>query len=483
MTTMESVRTYCLYLNGEWVAGERSLDVRNPASSKVFAKIGVIGREGVARALEHAEAASPRWRRLPARTRGEYLAKIAEELERREDTVARVITLENGKPLQQSRAEVRMAADHFRWFAEEGRRSYGRVVPHQVDGKRHMVLRVPSGVVGAIVPWNFPLALAARKVAPALAVGCPILLKPSSETPINAALLAEIVHDVGLPPGVFQLVVGGSREIGAELLSNPICRKISFTGSTPVGKHLMREAADAVKKLSLELGGNAPVLVFADANVEQAVAGVLIAKFRNTGQSCVAANRIYVQQSIFDKFMNAFVAGTRALKVGNGLDNEVEIGPLINERALEEALLIVERAKEDGATIVHGGKRWNGSERGYYLEPTIMTDIPDDARCMSEELFAPIASVVAFEDEEEVVDRANKTEFGLAAYAFTNDLSRAWRLAEGLEAGTVGINDATPATSACPFGGMKQSGLDRELGSEGIDAYLETKHIALKLDV
>ena len=483
MTTMESVRTYCLYLNGEWVAGERSLDVRNPASSKVFARIGVIGREGVARALEHAEAASPRWRRLPARTRGEYLAKIAEELERREDTVARVITLENGKPLQQSRAEVRMAADHFRWFAEEGRRSYGRVVPHQVDGKRHMVLRVPSGVVGAIVPWNFPLALAARKVAPALAVGCPILLKPSSETPINAALLAEIVHDVGLPPGVFQLVVGGSREIGAELLSNPICRKISFTGSTPVGKHLMREAADAVKKLSLELGGNAPVLVFADANVEQAVAGVLIAKFRNTGQSCVAANRIYVQQSIFDKFMNAFVAGTRALKVGNGLDNEVEIGPLINERALAEALLIVERAKEDGATIVHGGKRWNGSERGYYLEPTIMTDIPDDARCMSEELFAPIASVVAFEDEEEVVDRANKTEFGLAAYAFTNDLSRAWRLAEGLEAGTVGINDATPATSACPFGGMKQSGLDRELGSEGIDAYLETKHIALKLDV
>lgn len=483
MTTMESVRTYCLYLNGEWVAGERSLDVRNPASSKVFAKIGVIGREGVARALEHAEAASPRWRRLPARTRGEYLAKIAEELERREDTVARVITLENGKPLQQSRAEVRMAADHFRWFAEEGRRSYGRVVPHQVDGKRHMVLRVPTGVVGAIVPWNFPLALAARKVAPALAVGCPILLKPSSETPISAALLAEIVHDVGLPPGVFQLVVGGSREIGAELLSNPICRKISFTGSTPVGKHLMREAADAVKKLSLELGGNAPVLVFADANVEQAVAGVLIAKFRNAGQSCVAANRIYVQQSIFDKFMNAFVAGTRALKVGNGLDNEVEIGPLINERALEEALLIVERAKEDGATIVHGGKRWNGSERGYYLEPTIMTDIPDDARCMSEELFAPIASVVAFEDEEEVVDRANKTEFGLAAYAFTNDLSRAWRLAEGLEAGTVGINDATPATSACPFGGMKQSGLDRELGSEGIDAYLETKHIALKLDV
>ena len=475
------MKTYKLYLNGCWAEPSEPIDVVNPATGEPFARIGTVRREGVRQALVDADRASSGWRSLTALQRGDFLRAIAQGIESRGEEFARAITVENGKPLPQSRAEVAMTRDHLRWFAEEGRRVYGRIVPHQRDGKRHMVLRVPVGVVGAISPWNFPLMLSVRKVAPALAAGCPVLLKPASATPIACAMLAEVVDAVGLPPGVFQLLLGSAREIAAEMLENPLCRKISFTGSTQVGQELIRGSAQNVTKLSLELGGHAPVLVFDDADIDRAVEGAAAAKYRNTGQSCIAANRIYVHRSIYDRFLEALVEHSRKLSLGPGLEEGVEIGPLINQSALDEAMRHIEQAVADGARVLCGGKRWPGAA-GYFLEPTVLADVPDDALCMTQETFAPIAPVTAFEDERQAIERANATRYGLAAYAFTNDLSRVWRLAEVLEAGTIGINDGVPTTSTCPFGGLKQSGIGRELGVEGIDAFLETKHISMGVE-
>ncbi len=467
-----------LYLNGKWVEPSDALDVVNPATGEVFARVGIVGRDCVARALSDAAQAWIAWRKLTGKQRGAYILKIVEALSKRAEEIARTITLENGKPLAQSRGEVAMTIDHFRWFAAEAERAYGRVVPNQAAGKRHLVIRTPVGVVGAIAPWNFPLVLAVRKVAPALAAGCPVVLKPARATPLSAVLLAEAVHEAGLPAGVFQLVVGRSAEIGAEMLENPLCRKITFTGSTEVGRQLIRGAGDSIKKLSLELGGHAPVLVFDDADLDQAVTGTLIAKFRNTGQSCIAANRIYVQRSIAERFIPALVKGTGQLKIGNGLDEGVEIGPLIDKKALDQAMEHIEQAKSLGAKVLCGGKPWKGGA-GYFLEPTILTDVPAEALCMREETFAPAIPVCIFDEEDEAIEKANATEYGLASYAFTRDMSRMWRLAESLEAGTIGINDTVPATSQCPFGGFKQSGWGRELGIEGLDAFLETKHVSL----
>ncbi len=482
MSASEAARIGRLYLNGKWIEPRDPLGIVNPATGEVFGQVGTVGRAEVRQALEDAVAAWPAWRGLPGRRRGQYLRKIADVLERRTDDVARTITLENGKPLAQSRGEVAMTVDHFRWFAGEAQRVYGRIVPHQVEGKRHMVIRTPVGVVGAIAPWNFPLVLSVRKAAPALAAGCPVVLKPASATPLCAVMLAEAVHEVGLPPGVFQLVVGKATEIAAEMLENPTCRKITFTGSTEVGRLLIAGAGRSIKKLSLELGGHAPVLVFDDARIDQAVAGTLIAKFRNTGQSCIAANRVYVHRSIYERFLQSLVEETRALKVGDGLQEGVEIGPLIDERALHNAVKHIDEAVSKGARILCGGRRWEGSTEGYFLEPTVLTDVPDDALCMHEETFAPVVPVCPFDDEQEAIEQANATQYGLAAYAFTSDISRVWRLAESLEAGTIGINETVPATSQCPFGGLKQSGWGRELGIEGLDAFLETKHISLGVD-
>jgi succinate-semialdehyde dehydrogenase/glutarate-semialdehyde dehydrogenase len=479
MAAPDTIEVKGLYLNGKWIEPSDPLDVINPADGKVFGRVGTIRREDVARALADAQEAWPAWRKLSGKQRGQYLHKIADVLERRGDEIARTITLENGKPLAQSRGELAMTVDHLRWFAAEAERAYGRIVPQQADGKRHMVVRSPVGVVGAIAPWNFPLVLAVRKMAPALAAGCTVVVKPASATPLNAVILAEAVDEVGLPPGVFHLVAGPAAEIGAEMLENPICRKITFTGSTEVGQRLIAGAAEGVKKLSLELGGHAPVLVFDDADFDQAVAGTIIAKFRNTGQSCIAANRVYVQRTIYDRFLKAFSEKASALKVGSGLDEGVEIGPVIDEQALANALEHIDEAQSRGARVLCGGRRWDGRPEGYFLEPTVLAEPPSDALCMREETFAPVIPVLPFEDEEEVIARANATRYGLAAYAFTTDLSRMWRLAENLEAGTIGINDTVPATSQCPFGGLKQSGWGRELGTEGLDAFLETKHISL----
>lgn len=468
-----------LFLNGAWRQTGATLRVVNPSSGEPFAEVCTVARAEVATALTDAHRAFAAWRKLTGKARGEYLRKVADVMEQRSAKIAQTITLENGKPLAQSLGEVAMSVDHLRWFAEEARRAYGRTVPNQVDGKRHLVIKSPIGVVGAISPWNFPLVLAVRKIAPALAAGCPIVLKPASATPLSALAVAECAEAAGLPPGVLQVVLGDPREIAAEFLENPLCRKITFTGSTQVGQSLIRGAAASVKPLSLELGGHAPFLVFADADLDRAVEGAAIAKFRNTGQSCIAANRFYVERPIYPEFLARFKKAVGAMPVGDGLETGVQIGPVINQGGLNKALEHIHDATSRGARIVCGGQRID--RKGNFIEPTILADVPDDALCMSEETFAPVAPVCAFDSEEEAITRANASPYGLSAYVYTTNLARAFRVMEALEAGTIGLNDAVPSTSQCPFGGVKQSGWGRELGSEGLEAFLETRHVSLGL--
>jgi len=454
-------------------------DVVNPATGEAFAKISTIDRTRLKQAISDAHAAFGAWRELTGKARGELLRTVASELERRRDEFARVISMENGKPLAQSLGEVAMSVDHLQWFAEEGRRAYGRIVPHQVDGKRNLVIKTPVGVVAAISPWNFPLVLAVRKVAPALAAGCPVVLKPARQTPLSCALFAECAHAAQLPKGVLQVVCGRSNEFGQEFLANPLCRKVTFTGSTEVGRELIRGAADTVKLLSLELGGNAPLLVFDDADLKVAVDEAIIAKMRNTGQSCIAANRLFVHRPVYEKFLEAFVAKVKALKTGESSEPGVEVGPLIDQSALDHALKLIEDAVKRGARLLCGGKRLD--RKGCFLEPTVLADVSADGLCAQEEIFAPIAAVAPFETEEEAIREANATVHGLCAYAFTRDIGRTFRLAESLEAGMIGINDGVPTTSNAPFGGVKQSGWGRELGIEGLDAFLETKHVSVRI--
>ena len=475
------MKSHPLYLNGQWVSSSRKIQVTNPATGEVFGEVCTTDRAGVAQAIADAHHAFQSWRQMTAKARGGFLNKIADELEKRRDEIARTITLENGKPLAQSLGEMAMSVDHLRWFAEEARRSYGRIVPNQTDGKRHLVIKSPMGVVAAISPWNFPLVLALRKIAPALAAGCTVILKPASATPLCAVALAECVDAAKLPKGVFQLVAGSAREVAQEFLDNPLCRKITFTGSTDVGKSLIQGAANQVKPLSLELGGHAPVLVFEDADLDAAVEGAMITKFRNTGQSCIASNRIYVQRPVYEAFLEKFVKQTRAIKTGDGLEEGVSVGPLINEEGVQKALEHIHDATKRGARLMCGGKRMD--RKGFFLEPTVLADVPAGAACMSEETFAPVAPVCPFDTEAEGIERANNSPYGLSAYAFTRDLKRAFRMMENLEAGTIGINDGVPSTSQCPFGGMKQSGWGRELGVEGMDAFLETKHVSLGLGI
>lgn len=469
--------SYQLLLDGKWQDSDNHLTVFDPATGLPFAQVASVGRDVVRQALEDAEAAFSGWKELTAQKRGEYLLAIAEELGKRADKVAKLITMENGKPLGQAAGEVAMSIDHLKWFAEESRRAYGRVVPNQADGKRHIIIRQPVGVVGAIAPWNFPLVLALRKIAPALAAGCPVVLKPASATPLSAIELARCADAAGLPKGVFQVVVGQASDIAGEMLQHPKCRKISFTGSTEVGKKLIAGASQTCTELSLELGGNAPLIIFADADFDQAVEGALITKFRNNGQSCIASNRIYVQRPIYERFISTLTDKLQTLKVGNGSEPDIDIGPLIDDKALATALSFIEDAVSKGARVLTGGTRFD--DKGYFITPTLLVDIPEDAKCRHGEIFAPVAAVYVFDEEEEVIAAANDTEFGLAAYAYTTDLNRALRVAESLESGTVGINDPVPSTSNCPFGGFKQSGWGRELGMEGLDAYLETKHISI----
>lgn len=478
-TISNTVKTYPLYLNGEFVTTNKQFPVKNPANGQPFAQMSAIDRPRLAQAIQDAHTAFAGWRTLTGKARGEYLRKLAVELEKRRDEIARTMTMENGKPLAQSVGEMGMTVDHLNWFAEEARRGYGRIIPHQTDGKRNLVVKTPIGVVAAISPWNFPLVLSVRKVAPALAAGCTVLLKPASYTPLCNVAFAEACDAVKLPKGVFQLVAGSAGEIADEFLQNPLVRKISFTGSTEVGQRLIAGAAAQVKPLSLELGGLNPVLVFDDADLEKAAEGTMLAKFRNTGQSCIAANRIYVQRGVYEKFAKLLVEKAKTQTVGDGFEPDVQIGALIDENAVKKALEHIDDAVKGGARILCGGKRLD--RPGYFIEATVLADVPKTALCMREETFAPVAALMPFDTEAEGIELANSAPFGLAAYAFTRDLGRSFRLMEQIEAGMLGLNDGLPTTSNAPFGGVKQSGWGRELGSEGLESFLETKHISIAL--
>jgi succinate-semialdehyde dehydrogenase/glutarate-semialdehyde dehydrogenase len=472
-----------MYIDGKWspAANGRTLGVTNPATEEVIEEIAYGGRAEVRQALEAAQRAMPAWMKLTAWDRAKVLKKTADLMRERLEAISRTLTMEQGKPLAESKAEILHSADTFEWFAEEGKRAYGQVIPNSQPGKRHVTVKHPVGVVGAISPWNFPITLQSRKIAPALAVGCTVVAKPASQTPLSLVAVFECMIEAGLPAGVANLVMGSAQEIADEFLENPICRKISFTGSTEVGKQLMRGAADQVKRVSLELGGHAPFIVFPDADPEAVAKAAVLGKFRNNGQVCIAPSRFFVHKDVEKKFTEAAVGFARNLKLGNGLDAATEIGPMFEKRALDQATALVEDAKQHGAKVLTGGKRSTRFERGYFFEPTVLSGLPPQAKILTEEPFAPVMPLLDFSKIDDVIQAANNTRYGLASYVFTNDLTVAWRMAEGLEAGIICINDPVPAVPQCPFGGMKESGLGRELAHEGLEAYLETKYVSFKL--
>jgi succinate-semialdehyde dehydrogenase/glutarate-semialdehyde dehydrogenase len=472
-----------MYINGKWCDADngRTLGVINPATEEVISDVAYGGRAETRRALEAAAKAMPAWMKLTSWDRAKVLKKTADLMRERADAIARTLTLEQGKPLAESKAEILHSADTFEWFGEEGKRAYGQVIPNSAPGKRHLTIKHPVGVVAAISPWNFPITLQARKIAPALAAGCTVVCKPASQTPLCLIQLFEYLVEAGLPPGVANLVIGPAQEIADEFLENPICRKVSFTGSTEVGKQLMKGAADQMKRISLELGGHAPFIVFPDADPEVVAKIAVIGKFRNNGQVCIAPSRFFVHKDVSKKFTEAAVAASKALKLGNGLDAGVEVGPMFEKRAMDNTTALIDDAKKHGAKILTGGKRSDRFEHGYFFEPTVLTNLSPDAKIMTDEPFAPVMPLIDFSKIDDVIREANNTKYGLAAYVSTNDLTVAWRMAEGLEAGIIGINEPVPATPQCPFGGMKESGLGRELAHEGLEAYLETKYVALRL--
>jgi succinate-semialdehyde dehydrogenase/glutarate-semialdehyde dehydrogenase len=472
-----------LYIDGKWCDADngRTNRVINPATEEPITEIAYGGRAEARRAIEAAARAMPAWMKLTAWDRARVLKKTAELMRERADAIARTLTTEQGKPVAEAKAEILHSADTFEWFAEEGKRAYGDVIPASQPGKRHVTLKHPVGVVAAISPWNFPITLQARKIAPALAVGCTIVCKPASQTPLSLVQVFECMIDAGLPPGVANLVVGPAQEIADEFLENPIVRKLSFTGSTEVGKQLMKGCADQMKRISLELGGHAPFIVFPDADPEVGAKIAVTGKFRNNGQVCIAPSRFFVHKDVEKKFTEATVEFAKALKLGNGLEPGIEVGPMFEKRAMQNTLDLVEDAKRCGAKILTGGKRSDRFAKGYFFEPTVLKDLPPQTKMLTDEPFAPVMPLLDFSKIDDVIKAANNTKYGLAAYVFTNDLSIAWKMAEGLEAGIIGINDPVPATPQCPFGGMKESGLGRELAHEGLEAYLETKYISFKL--
>ena len=472
-----------LFIDGKWVEadGGRTYGVINPATEEVLAEVAYGGRAEAKRAIEAAHRAMPGWMKLTAWDRAKVLKKTADLMRERADAIARTLTLEQGKPLAEAKAEILHSADTFEWFAEEGKRAYGQVIPNSLPGKRHMTIKHPVGVVAAISPWNFPITLQSRKIAPALAVGCTVVCKPASQTPLSLMQVFECLIEAGLPAGVANLVVGPAQEIGDEFLESPLVRKLSFTGSTEVGKQLMKGCADQMKRVSLELGGHAPFIVFPDADPEVGAKIAVTGKFRNNGQVCIAPSRFYVHKDVQKKFTEATVEFAKALKLGNGLDAGIEVGPMFEKKAMDNTLDLVEDARKRGAKVLTGGKRSDRFAKGYFFEPTVLTNLTDDTKMMVEEPFAPVMPLLDFGKLDDVIRAANNTRYGLAAYVFTNDLTVAWKMAEGLEAGIIGINDPVPAAPQCPFGGMKESGLGRELAHEGLEAYLETKYVSFKL--
>lgn len=469
---------YDLYVNGEWNDfGLEKLDVRNPATNEVVGTVPIGGANEAKKAVDAAYDAFKSWSALSVYERSDLIWKWYHLIEANKEEIAKIMTKEQGKPLKEAIGEMTYANGFLSWFAEEGKRVYGEMVPATQANKRIFVSKQPVGVVAVITPWNFPAAMITRKVAPALVVGCTVVIKPANLTPFTAMKLVELAEQAGIPKGVINLVTGKSSEIGETWLKDPRVRKLTFTGSTEVGKTLMKGSAETVKKISLELGGHAPSIVLEDADLEKAVNGVISSKFRNAGQTCVCSNRVYVHESIYNQFIEKLVAKVKELKVGNGLEEGVEIGPLIDQQAVEKVIKHIEDAIQHGAKLETGGKVIDG----LFIEPTVLSNINDSMLCMTDETFGPLAPITSFKDDEEVIERANNSIYGLAAYVFTENINRGLRVVEALEYGVVGLNDGLPSTPQAPFGGFKQSGLGREGGRQGIEEFLEVKYISLGL--
>ena len=467
------------YIDGAWVEADngQTITVTNPATGETIGTVPKMGAAETRRAIEAADRALPAWRALTAKERAVKLRKWFELMMANQEDLARLMTLEQGKPLTESKGEIAYAASFLEWFGEEAKRIYGDMIPgHQVD-KRLMVLKQPIGVTAAITPWNFPSAMITRKAGPALAAGCTMVLKPASQTPYSALALAELAERAGIPKGVFSVVTGSAGEVGGELTGNPIVRKVTFTGSTEIGRQLMVECAKDIKKVSLELGGNAPFIVFDDADLDAAVDGALISKYRNNGQTCVCANRLYIQDGVYDAFVEKLTAAVAKLNIGNGLENGITTGPLIDAKALAKVQEHIDDAVSKGARVVAGGKPH--ALGGTFFEPTILVDVPRNAAVAKEETFGQLAPLFRFKDEAEVIAMANDTEFGLASYFYARDLSRVFRVGEALEYGIVGINTGIISNEVAPFGGIKASGLGREGSKYGIEDYLEIKYLCI----
>jgi succinate-semialdehyde dehydrogenase/glutarate-semialdehyde dehydrogenase len=468
------------YINGEWVAAANgeTFAVTNPADGSLLADVAELDVDGARAAIEAAAAAWPSWRSKTAKERSVILRRWFDLMHDNKDDLAALMTAEQGKPLAESVGEIMYGASFVEWFAEEAKRVYGDVIPTHLPDRRILTIKQPVGVVAAITPWNFPTAMITRKAAPALAAGCPIVVKPASETPLSALALAELAEQAGIPAGVFNVITTTqSRAVGIELTESPLVRKFSFTGSTEVGKILIRQCASTVKKVSMELGGNAPFIVFDDADVDSAVQGAIISKYRNAGQTCVCANRVYVQEGVYDEFVEKFTAAVEDLKVGRGEDAGVNIGPMISAEAIDKVEKLLGDATQKGASVLSGGNRHELG--GFFYQPTVVSGVTAEMAFATEEIFGPVAPVFKFSTEAEVIELANATEFGLASYFYARDLGRVFRVAEELEYGMVCVNDGILSTEVAPFGGVKESGIGREGSKYGIEEFIEIKYITL----
>lgn len=472
-----------MYVNGEWIGAEDGtvLTVINPSTNEIVGQVPNGARHEANQAIRAAEAAFPLWAKCTAYERAGYLLKLKGLMMQYKEELARIMSTEMGKPYTEALGEVAYAANFLEWFAEEGRRLYGETIPPSVPNKRLMVIRQPIGVVAAITPWNFPLAMITRKLGPALAAGCTGVVKPAEKSPISAIAFAKLVERAGFPKGVINIVTGHYGAITEEIFEHPAVKKVSFTGSTQVGKQLVAKSAPQLKKLSLELGGHSPFIVFDDADLELAAAGAVASKFRNAGQTCICANRIFVQRAVLDQFTERFVQKTQSLHIGNSLDPGVQVGPLVSSAGLAKVERHVHDAVAKGAQVICGGQRLSRGElaNGLFYAPTVLTDVTAEMMIMHEETFGPVAPIIPFDTEEEAIRMANDTEYGLAAYFYTQNISRSIRVSEALNFGTIGLNDAIPAVPQAPFGGMKHSGMGREGGHQGLAEYVEEKMISI----
>lgn len=470
----------CL-INGKWLDADngKKIEVVNPANNEIILSVPDMGNDETNLAILAAYKAFPKWSSLTAGARSDFLRKWFELIIKNADDLAMIMTKEQGKILAEAKTEIKYAASFVEWYAEEAKRAYGEIIPSHLPNSQILVTKEPVGVMAAITPWNFPAAMITRKIAPALAAGCTCIIKPAIQTPLTAIALGKLAVDAGIPNGVINIVTGDAKIIGQELCSNKLVRKLSFTGSTTIGKLLMQQCAADVKKLSLELGGNAPLIVFSDADIQNAVKGTIASKFRNSGQTCICANRIFVHESIYEEFLQELKLKVSQFTVGDGLDEKVDIGPLISKAAIDKACQLLEDAVNKGAKILCGGKISNiGSN---FFEPTIIADCHKDMRVFSEEIFAPIAPIFKFKNDDEAIDMANDTEFGLASYFYTKDLARSHKIASQLQFGMVGINEVAISTAVAPFGGIKESGFGREGSHYGMEEYLQCKYILLKI--